>query len=370
VTLGSVDRVGRGGKDGTEGGGGALRLRIEAAELDGRVTVTLTGEIDLEDAELVEAAIADAIARAADAVTVDLGAVSFLGSTGVRLLLAGHERAQAAGRGYRLAVGEGPARRVVELLELDRRLEIVSAAGAEGAGGLHIDPRALAESVDGLEAVVSGSESVEDGLERVIGATQQLFAVTGTGLMLADSGATLRYVVSTDDGARVLETAQEELGEGPCVDAFVGGSSFVSDDLADDERWPRLGPMLAPKGVRAVLGVPTRLSGTPVGSLNVYRNTPYRWDDSDLEAIEAYNGVIESLLASAIAAQRRGRVIVQLQEALDTRVVIERAVGFLMGRHGIDAVRAFELLRRAARDSRRKVADVAADVLDGLALRP
>jgi anti-anti-sigma factor len=369
VTLGSLDPGGRGAEDRARAGGAEPpRLRIDVDEPGGRVTLALTGEVDLEDAERVQVAIEDAIARAAESVTVDLRAVSFLGSTGVRLLLAGHERARAAGRGYRLAVGEGPARRVVELLELHRSLEIVSLPEAGSARRLHIDPGALAQSVEGLGAIVSGSVSVEDDLDRVIGATQRLFAVTGTGLMLADSGTTLRYVVATDDGARALETAQEELGEGPCIDCFVRGALVTSDDLAGDERWPRLGPLLAPKGVRAVLGVPTRLNGAPVGSLNVYRDTPYAWDDSDVGAIEAYNGVIESLLASAIAAQRSGRVVAQLQEALDTRVVIERAVGLLMGRQDVDAVRAFNLLRQAARDSRRKVADVAADVLEGRAL--
>ena len=59
----------------------------------------------------------------------------------------------------------------------------------------------------------------------------------------------------------------------------------------------------------------------------------------------------------------------QLQYALDYRVVIERAVGYLMGAHRLDAVTAFDLLRRRARDSRRRVADVAAEVLDGTARR-
>jgi hypothetical protein len=55
----------------------------------------------------------------------------------------------------------------------------------------------------------------------------------------------------------------------------------------------------------------------------------------------------------------------QLQYALDYRVVIERAVGYLMGTHGLDAVTAFDVLRKRARDSRRRVADVATEMLGG-----
>ena len=63
------------------------------------------------------------------------------------------------------------------------------------------------------------------------------------------------------------------------------------------------------------------------------------------------------------AAREHGILADQLQYALDYRVVIERAVGYLMGAHRLDAVTAFDVLRRQARDSRRRVADVATEVL-------
>jgi hypothetical protein len=70
-------------------------------------------------------------------------------------------------------------------------------------------------------------------------------------------------------------------------------------------------------------------------------------------------------LATALAAQERGLVADQLQYALDYRVVIERAVGYLMGTHRLDAVTSFDVLRKRARDSRRSVADVATEMLGG-----
>jgi GAF domain-containing protein len=263
-------------------------------------------------------------------------------------------------------LGDGPARRVIELLELERRLDILDAGDRPGGGArVHIDPAVLDRSVEGLGTLVAEPSSVEDMLEGVIQAARGLFSVTGVGLMLVDETSALRYVAGTDEAARMLETGQEALGEGPCVDCFVHGHVIRCDDLAADERWPELTPRVVPHGVRAVLGVPTRLGGTPIGSLNVYRAEPYRWDDSDVAAMEAFNGIIESVLGGAVAARRSGRLVTQLQEALDRRVVIERAVGVLMARRGLDAVAAFNALRSAARSSRRTVADVAAGVLAG-----
>ena len=62
-------------------------------------------------------------------------------------------------------------------------------------------------------------------------------------------------------------------------------------------------------------------------------------------------------------AQRHERTVKQLEHALEHRVVIERAVGVLMERHGLDQLTAFERLRSAARDSRRRAADIAAEIV-------
>jgi len=53
----------------------------------------------------------------------------------------------------------------------------------------------------------------------------------------------------------------------------------------------------------------------------------------------------------------------QLQVALSSRIVIEQAKGVVAERYACDVDDAFELLRRSARDSRRPLHDVAAEVV-------
>jgi hypothetical protein len=53
----------------------------------------------------------------------------------------------------------------------------------------------------------------------------------------------------------------------------------------------------------------------------------------------------------------------QLQQALDSRIVIEQAKGVLAERMRCDAGAAFDVLRRAARSSRRKLPELAAEVV-------
>jgi GAF domain-containing protein len=229
----------------------------------------------------------------------------------------------------------------------------------------HIDEQALARSLSDLELPDGDGVDVQAGIERVIRGAASVFAGTGVGLMLiADDGHSLRYVASSDDVARQLELAHEQAGEGPCVDAFVLDSRVKTDDLAVEPRWPALRVALRDQPIRAVLGLPTRL-GTPVGTLNLYCEHARVWDDSDVAALEAYNHLLEARLAGALVARQHGVIVDQLQLALDSRVTIERAIGLLMGRDGIDGPAAFNELRKTARNSRRRVSAVAEDVLAG-----
>ena len=135
-----------------------------------------------------------------------------------------------------------------------------------------------------------------------------------------------------------------------------------TDDLATESRWPELRAALADMTIRAVIGMPTRL-GAPVGTLNVYCDRPRVWDESEIAALEAYNSLLEARLAESLLTKQHDRVVGQLQFALDSRVTIERAIGLLMGRDGIDGATAFNELRRAARSSRRRVNAVAEELL-------
>ena len=62
--------------------------------------------------------------------------------------------------------------------------------------------------------------------------------------------------------------------------------------------------------------------------------------------------------------------IAQLQSALDSRVVIERAIGMLAERFDLTIADAFELLRFAARNSRRGVRALAEELTESRGWTP
>jgi GAF domain-containing protein len=226
---------------------------------------------------------------------------------------------------------------------------------------VHIDAEALQASLERLRQAPHEAD-LSRALQRVVTSMNQLFNYDGAGIMLIDQGEQLVYVASSDEVGRALEEAQAQADQGPCLDAYVNARLTSSKDVRSDARWPQLADVLDER-VRAVAGVPLRLGGSPVGTVNVYRTQPAGWDDSDTAALHAFAELIEEIMTAELASQQHSETASQLQYALNYRVIIERAIGFLMASHGVDAITAFNRLRKQARDSRRRVADLAAEIL-------
>ena len=98
-------------------------FRIERQETDGRVVFALQGELDLgAEAEFrrrVDSAGPDGT------VVLDLSGLSFMDSTGLRLLLETDTRVRAAGGRCVIVRGNGVVHRVIAQGMLESRLEVV-----------------------------------------------------------------------------------------------------------------------------------------------------------------------------------------------------------------------------------------------------
>ena len=93
----------------------------------GRVVVRLTGEIDLSNVDGLEAQIDSAIAHAQD-VVIDLSAIDFIDSRGLRLLK--RVSATVAGRGGKLLVvapASSVARSVLDMTGMSQELAVQDA---------------------------------------------------------------------------------------------------------------------------------------------------------------------------------------------------------------------------------------------------
>jgi anti-sigma B factor antagonist len=94
---------------------GPGRLSISSVVEDGTVSLSLVGELDLAGARPLEESFAEAELRAPARMVVDLGRLSFIDSTGLRLLLQADARARERGCELVLRPGEPAVQRVFEV---------------------------------------------------------------------------------------------------------------------------------------------------------------------------------------------------------------------------------------------------------------
>jgi GAF domain-containing protein len=227
-----------------------------------------------------------------------------------------------------------------------------------------IDPSMLAKSI-GTLTDLDPTQDLTATLQQAVHAAKQLFDADASGIMLADIDGQLRWASASDQRAQTLEDNQEVFAAGPCMQAFTTAKPAVMHDATVERRWGEITLTFVEVHIRSGLSVPVELGGGPIGTLDVYAADPRGWDDTEVTALQAYAGVVASLLGAAAKAELTDALAQQLQTALESRGLIEQAKGALMARERLDEQEAFTHLRRAARSSGRKLSEVAAEVAAG-----
>src|SRR5215203_5652800 len=209
-----------------------------------------------------------------------------------------------------------------------------------------IDPTDLAHSIGALGSL-NPQQGLAPTLQQVTDGAKQLFRADGAGLMLVDQEGQLRWASASDQTAQSVEDEQERLAQGPCAVAFSQRLPAAIRDLRTEPDWQEFTQVLVSEGICAALSVPVELDGGVIDTLDIYAGQPRDWDPSEVAALQAYAGLVASLLSAAVTAQIKGRLADQLQAALEHRWLIEQAKGVVMGREQVDAQTAFERLRGA-----------------------
>ena len=91
----------------------------------GQTRVALTGELDIASAEALEQRLEAAEVGAPAVLVLDLRRLEFIDSTGLRTLVAADERARSQGRRLAVVCGPNAVARILEVTQLDQRLEVV-----------------------------------------------------------------------------------------------------------------------------------------------------------------------------------------------------------------------------------------------------
>ena len=193
----------------------------------------------------------------------------------------------------------------------------------------------------------------------------ELLDVSAAGVLLVDPAGDLRVVAASSEQVRLLELFQLQNDQGPCLDCFRSGRQVNVTDLSSAApRWPQFVPQAQQHGFGAVTALPMRLREQVIGALNLFSPAP-GLDLADIRVAQSLADVATIAVLQHRANLKADTVVVQLQTALNSRVLIEQAKGVLAERLNVDMDQAFTTLRGHARTHNRKLSDLARAVIAG-----
>lgn len=171
-----------------------------------------------------------------------------------------------------------------------------------------------------------------------------------------------RTPVFTDKVALNLDETQYRLGDGPCL-AAIRHRGVEQVETTSDTRWPTFAATAAEAGVLACLSIPLADDQAVLGALNLYSRTSGTFDERALEVACLFADQLGVAAANAMAYVEAYELSQQLQQAMESRAVIEQAKGILMAAQGCDADEAFHILVRASQNQNRKLRAIATEIV-------
>jgi transcriptional regulator with GAF, ATPase, and Fis domain len=205
---------------------------------------------------------------------------------------------------------------------------------------------------------------VVDLLQMLVDSCRDLLGSSAAGILLADDGGDLELVASTSESIRLVEVMQLSAEAGPCIQAYFSGEAAILADIdKSPPEWSRFRASALEQGYLAVVALPLKLRETTIGTLNLFQDTVGLMSDEDITAAQAFADVATIGILHERSLRESNVVKQQLQNALNSRILIEQAKGVIAHSRTVSMDDAFRLLRTYARSNQMGIADVAADVV-------
>jgi len=182
----------------------------------------------------------------------------------------------------------------------------------------------------------------------------------GITMMVDDRVTTQTF---TDPTCPEIDQAQYESGQGPCLHAFKDGSAVIVRSLEGDDRWPEFAAAAMAQGVRSTLSLPLLAAQTSVGALNFYAGHDGAFGEAEAEVGNLFAAQATVVWANAQAYWGARLKTEHLEQALAGREPIDLAKGIIMNATGCDPHEAFDVLVKQSQQEKRKLRDVAADIV-------
>ncbi|MCC3282291.1 MULTISPECIES: GAF and ANTAR domain-containing protein [Arthrobacter] len=179
-----------------------------------------------------------------------------------------------------------------------------------------------------------------------------------------------RKRVAGDSDARAARLAEPVFAAGgPGAEAITGDTSVVVTDAWTETRRGAFPGTAAVEGLRSMAAVPLALEDGARGVLCFYSPRQHLFQPAMLRTAERIAAEASGTLCLALRIDGQMHRARNLQAALESRTVVDLAVGIIMGQNGCSQQAAVEILRSVSNTRNVKIRSVAAGVVAAVSER-
>ncbi|KRE81675.1 GAF and ANTAR domain-containing protein [Arthrobacter sp. Soil763] len=227
-----------------------------------------------------------------------------------------------------------------------------------------------ASSVDQIQNLILDSADFEEFLNELARFSAQQLAgdgdevLCGITLLRDRKAATIGW---SSESARKVDEIQYRLAQGPCLTAALEEREVYVPDLFDEDRWgPDYAEAVAAHGLRSVLSLPFHLQGEAQAALNLYSTAPRKFDGEVAARARDFTREISQALRMAVRFSLHTDSATNLRATLESRTVIDMAIGIVMAQNRCSQETAVRILTDASSHGNVKLRDIATSLVESV----
>jgi signal transduction protein with GAF and PtsI domain len=220
------------------------------------------------------------------------------------------------------------------------------------------------EMLSQVSQTITSNRYLEEILHLIVTMTAQMMESTICAMMLVDDERQELVIKATQSLSKAYRNKPPiRIGESISGRAVKERRPIAVLDVTKEPGY--MYPEVAKQeGLCSLLCVPMMIKDRVIGVINSYTSHPHRFSEEETQVLSA----VANQAAVAIEHTRLMERSLAMQEALETRKVIERAKGVLMKQRGVGEEAAFQFLQRQSMNTRKSMREVAEAVLLATAL--
>lgn len=222
-----------------------------------------------------------------------------------------------------------------------------------------------------LAGALTEYESVPEALQSILALILRLVPGCHTAsVTVLDERSEPGTIAATSEETYEMDRRQYALHDGPCLDAarHLQVNRWTLQEAK--QRWPDFTSLAEEMGLRSYLSAGLGREGHPLGALNLASREADGFDQLDEQLLALFTAPAAAAIIVTSRYSKSRDLALQLGQALESRAVIDQAIGIVMAESRCDPAEAFAILGRASNNRNIKLRDLAAEIVTKVSGRP